>query len=281
MFAAPHSSEIWVMILEKAMAKMCGSYAAIEGGITEWGIMCMTGMNGWRYYIENGVWTRNDIIPQKDKNDKRECGLHATGEKYDSTAFFKVIQYFHRNGAVLCCGGVTKAGEQQGLITGHAFSLLQVKTVLKQAMPPEYIRMVQLRNPWGKDFWKGGWSDKSPLWDQHSLVKKALKPVDKDDGKFWMCWDDFIIYWGYIGVVDCTTDILNMRPPTSDETAKAGPLKACCVGNCEYWLKCLGPWRLLQPHVASKQGLKPSDFERKCGMDIQGCYCRLCEHEEA
>eukprot|EP00435_Cladocopium_sp_Y103_P027979 s595_g6.t4 len=41
LYAHPHGKETWVMMLEKAFAKLCGSYAATEAGITEpWLLSC-------------------------------------------------------------------------------------------------------------------------------------------------------------------------------------------------------------------------------------------------
>lgn len=42
-FAEPNGCELWVMLLEKAVAKLLGSYASLEGGQTMWGVSILTG----------------------------------------------------------------------------------------------------------------------------------------------------------------------------------------------------------------------------------------------
>ena len=45
-----------------------------------------------------------------------------------------------------------------GLVSGHAYSLLAAKELSNG------VRLVKLRNPWGRFEWKGAWSDNSELW---------------------------------------------------------------------------------------------------------------------
>merc|ERR1719204_1838605 len=144
-YARPHGREIWAMLLEKAFAKFCGSYAAIEAGITEWGIVCMTGGNAWRYEATSGgVWLRSDLVIQDDVRDKRACGFRPSDEQRDEVELFDLLRFYHRQGAVLCCGGVKADGQAQGLVQGHAFSLLQVRTARTSLHSDEYFRFVQV-----------------------------------------------------------------------------------------------------------------------------------------
>jgi len=279
-YAKPNGLEIWVMLLEKAMAKLCGGYAAIEAGITEWGIASMTGGNAWRYELTDaGDWERVDLVPENDPKDKRACGFKSSGEKHDDEEFFDLLRYYHRNGAVLCCGGVRPAGKEQGLVPGHAFSLLQVDSVRMDWESDEYLRMVQVRNPWGTGEWKGNWSDSSKLWDQHPYVKRALKFTNRDDGSYWMQWEDFCKYWGYVGCVDCDTNVLSMRPPLVPERNIFGPLEACLRGCCSFWCCCDGPRRFFVSHEATQEQVASDVFRKSFGCDPQGAYCRLCERE--
>ena len=42
----------------------------------------------------------------------------------------------------------------------------------------------------------GYWDDDGPGWDEHPGVKKALRPVQRDDGIFWMSKEEFFKYFG-------------------------------------------------------------------------------------
>lgn len=69
-------------------------------------------------------------------------------EKHDDEDFFQLLRHYHRQGAVLCCGGVQEAGQKQGLVQKHAFSLLQVRAVPLNWHSNEYFRMV----PWSTQY---------------------------------------------------------------------------------------------------------------------------------
>lgn len=55
--------------------------------------------------------------------------------------------------------GHSESITNEGLVLGHAYSILDVRTYKKQ-------RLIQLRNPWGDIEWNGHWSDKSPKWTE-------------------------------------------------------------------------------------------------------------------
>jgi len=279
-YAHPHGKEIWAMLLEKAFAKFCGSYAAIEAGITEWGIVCMTGGNAWRFEsAAGGTWERSDLTIIDDPKDKRACGFRPTEERHSCVELFELLRHYHRHGAVLCCGGVKDAGKARGLVQKHAFSLLQVRTARKTWGSNDYFRFVQVRNPWGTGEWTGPWSDDSPEWQHYPHVKQELRFEKIDDGSYWMQWEDFCEYWSYVGCVDCNTDINSIRPPLHLESEPAGPLKAFCLGCGQFWCLCYGLRHLLFGHQASSEQIADHEIGRTCGVDPSGMYCRVCEHD--
>ena len=43
LFANPHDNELWVLLLEKAFAKLIGSYYGLSGGLEAWALQALTG----------------------------------------------------------------------------------------------------------------------------------------------------------------------------------------------------------------------------------------------
>jgi len=79
------------------------------------------------------------------------------GEK-EKDAFWNQFRDSDRKNYVMMAGSLGK-GEQEsklGIISGHAYSLI---AVFEFQIASGRIRLVKLRNPWGKGEWKGDWSD--------------------------------------------------------------------------------------------------------------------------
>lgn len=49
-----------------------------------------------------------------------------------------------------------------GLIPGHAYTLLKIKII--EHPQKGKVKLLKIRNPWGKEEWQGDWSDGSKLW---------------------------------------------------------------------------------------------------------------------
>ena len=82
--------------------------------------------------------------------------------------------------------------EEKGLVPGHAYTLLGVKKVGN-------VRLVHLRNPWGNTEWSGDYSDSSRKWTAN-LKKECNVEKSKDDGSFWMTFEDFSKYFLVAGI---------------------------------------------------------------------------------
>lgn len=73
-----------------------------------------------------------------------------------------------------------------GLVPEHCYGIIKAARVKDKKK--KQVELVQLRNPWGNFEWTGDWSDKSDCWNKR--LKKELNFSDKDDGLFWMNFED-------------------------------------------------------------------------------------------
>lgn len=74
-------------------------------------------------------------------------------------------------------------GERKGIVELHAYSVLKAREI-------DGVRLVLLKNPWGKHEWTGAWSDGSKEWTGEWLQK--LDHKFGDDGSFWISYEDLL-----------------------------------------------------------------------------------------
>jgi len=164
--------EFWVPLVEKAYAKLHGSYDALEGGNICDALKDLTGgaieTVRWKDQERDAVWEK--IRTLNKKNCLMGCAIDASNELPESK---------------LDCG----------LLANHAYSILKAKEV-------DGIKFLRIRNPWGQGEWTGDWSDNSPLWTPEWKGKGFVKNYTfKDDGTFFMRFEDFIKYFNRLFVM--------------------------------------------------------------------------------
>ncbi|KAK6163781.1 hypothetical protein DH2020_000645 [Rehmannia glutinosa] len=167
-------NELWVSILEKAYAKLHGSYEALEGGLVQDALVDLTG----------GAGEEIDMRSAQSQIDL------ASGRLWSQLLRFK------QEGFLLGAGSPSGSDvhvSSCGIVQGHAYSILQVREV-------DGHKLVQIRNPWANEVeWNGPWSDSSPEWTDRMKHKLKHMPQAKD-GIFWMSWQDFQIHFRSIYV---------------------------------------------------------------------------------
>jgi calpain-15 len=128
-------TEIWVLLLEKAWAKLFGNYNAISAGFTEDVLRDLTGAP-----CENIMNDNPDLFPKL----------------YDANQANYII--------TAASAGDEEAGDSvnpMGLVILHAYAIIDVREVQTRE-GTEQILMI--RNPWGQTEWTGDWSDNSSKW---------------------------------------------------------------------------------------------------------------------
>ncbi|XP_068130170.1 calpain-5-like [Hyperolius riggenbachi] len=179
------SDVFWCPLLEKAYAKLIGSYEALDGGSTGEALIDFTG----------GVSEPIDILEQNLSTDEEKKKL------------FKAMEKAHSRSSLICSSIRPSPNHSieevlsSGLVTGHAYSVTAVKNItlhsgLLSLFRTRKLRLVRLRNPWGSGEWNGAWSDGSEEWKKVSQrERKKLGVTVDDDGEFWMSWDDFCTHF--------------------------------------------------------------------------------------
>lgn len=177
--------ELWPMLFEKAWAKLHGSYEATAGGWTD------DAMN----YLTGGVCRTIDFHSEAAEANDCKAEFADLVELTDDQGDFPVFL-----SATLNNDANREEMEQSGLITGHAYSVMEA-VLLQQGE-----RLVCLRNPWGRFEWKGAYADDSREFAEvRSELRRKVDPelVDgQEDGTFWMDFDDFRTYFWEVGVCD-------------------------------------------------------------------------------
>ncbi|XP_040572029.1 uncharacterized protein [Lepeophtheirus salmonis] len=188
------SNEFWGALLEKAYAKLHGSYKALEGGLTIEAAVDFTGG-----------------IPELISIDQ----LSMSKER-----LFYLMSSADRNGAFMGAAVTKKSGFSQeakskGLHTSHAYTITNVVEIRSSSCSGG-IPLIRIRNPHGNSKeWKGDWADGDKHWKAIPVhLREKLGLIFEDDGEFYMSFSDFCRFFGELEICHLTPDaaVVNFDP---------------------------------------------------------------------
>lgn len=214
LYSPAKRKQLWVPLIEKALAKAHGCYAALASGRSIEGLATLTGAPCETIVLQPFIGITSTLPSTFVPNGNDNCnGDLDTGNSkgFKSSImdkYFEEIdqdlvwaQLLSSRGAgflmgASCGGGNLQIDEAEyvrvGLRPRHAYSVMDVRDEGNQ------LRLVKLRNPWGHFSWKGDWSDDSALWTNE--LRAMLMPRGADEGVFWMCFEDVAKYFDSIDV---------------------------------------------------------------------------------
>ena len=189
------NGELWPALIEKAYAKAHGSYTNLSGGYIQEAFGDLTGAP-----TETLVFGGNCC--------------------WDADTLWARLVSFHEAGFLM---GVATSQGGNGLVGGHAYSVLEVleahdaivgqQTSLRdfcdEGSSPKKrqrttVRLVRIRNPWGKKDWKGEWSANSDKWTK--ALRRRLgeeQSYAKGEGIFFMSFSDMVQRFHHMDVAKC------------------------------------------------------------------------------
>ncbi|XP_059560339.1 calpain-3 isoform X4 [Myotis daubentonii] len=204
-----HRNEFWSALLEKAYAKLHGSYEALKGGNTTEAMEDFTG----------GVTEFFEI-----KDAPRDM--------------YKIMKKAIERGSLMGCSIDTVVPVQYetrmacGLVRGHAYSVTGLEEIM---FKDEKVKLVRLRNPWGQVEWTGSWSDGWKDWSFVDKDEKArLQQEVAEEGEFWMSYDDFVYHFTKLEICNLTADALESDTlQTWTVSVNEGRwVRGCSAGGC-------------------------------------------------
>jgi hypothetical protein len=182
-------NEFWCALLEKAYAKVCGSYETLEGGFTTDALVDMSGgieecfslvdirrgagsasSSSLKVPDLNTFW--NIMTTARSKCSVIGCNIEVSlFELYNFQGFrdqkFCSIFFKIQKGVSSLRNEVRMAN---GLVQGHAYIVTKAAEL---ELNGRTHRLMRVYNPWGNDVeWNGEWSDRSPIW---RLISNQIK----------------------------------------------------------------------------------------------------------
>eukprot|EP00826_Nyctotherus_ovalis_P027742 TRINITY_DN2170_c0_g5_i6.p1 TRINITY_DN2170_c0_g5~~TRINITY_DN2170_c0_g5_i6.p1 ORF type:complete len:732 (+),score=188.21 TRINITY_DN2170_c0_g5_i6:115-2310(+) len=188
-FSHSKENELWVMLLEKAWARLHSSYALVD---------------------------KNEV--QIDSILETLTGAYCSVINHDDENLWDYLIEAKDKGWIISASAAsTKASkellEEMGLAGNFAYSILDVRSVdLKDSAE----KIIQLRNPWGTKEWTGEWSDSSNIWTEELRAKLSWRAASSAEEKvFWMSYADFSHYFSRVQICKVDAECLHTSLPLS------------------------------------------------------------------
>uniref|UniRef100_A0A8C4RYJ4 Calpain 10 n=1 Tax=Erpetoichthys calabaricus TaxID=27687 RepID=A0A8C4RYJ4_ERPCA len=153
----------WVALLEKAYAKLNGTYERLWAGQVCEALVDLCGGVAKRWKLK--------------ASEKEECETDASGSTLEKFNLSDIVD----NCMMSCC---VHSSHRGSLGEYHAFVVMEHVSVIK--MCGDSLVLLRIRNPWGRRCWDGPWKEDGDGWEQ--LDPEIALPLRSrvEEGEFWV-----------------------------------------------------------------------------------------------
>jgi hypothetical protein len=172
-----NENEFWVPLIEKAYAKLHGSYESLVSGFIDDGLVDLTGLVARKIAINDEIKNQDQVESFWNLVKTSAAKDFEQGVIKDKKGNILKSLRLTKNNTMLGCSVDAKVvesevvfrGHKTGLYASHAYSILDVLEIPKPngIKPRKTSRLLRVRNPWGCKEWVGKWNDESEELQQN------------------------------------------------------------------------------------------------------------------
>ncbi|XP_049658694.1 calpain-10 isoform X4 [Accipiter gentilis] len=162
----------WLPLLEKAYAKVHGSYEQLWAGQVADALVDLTGGIAER-------WTL--------KGPERNMEKEKTGMVLEKAVFRRLMNL--KEQCVISCSVLSSRQGASELGEFHAFIVIDMLSLSE--VSGKEIFLLRIRNPWGRRCWRGPWCEGGQGWSQLDPVVASELLSQIQEGEFWVDEEEF------------------------------------------------------------------------------------------
>nr|ASL70036.1 calcium-dependent cysteine protease [Dugesia japonica] len=198
-YSRANRKQLWVSLIEKATAKLYGSYECLTLGYCADGLSTLTGSPCETLKLPNLMESLNEESSGSLENTSQE---ENSQDKVTEDTIWAMLLSANEANLFTCVSCGCRDDNQVflselrelGLRNLHAYAILDVKDI-----PAQNLRLLRLKNPWARLTWKGKWSDLHECWNTlPEYIRNDIQPpgvTGEFCGVFWISWKDVLTYF--------------------------------------------------------------------------------------
>ncbi|XP_020030540.2 calpain-10 isoform X2 [Castor canadensis] len=163
----------WLPLLEKAYAKVHGSYEHLWAGQVADALVDLTGGLAER-------WNLKDLAETRGQQDKAHSWEHRTCRQ--------LLRLKDR--CLISCSVLNPRAGARLLGEFHAFIISDLWELQSQA--GQGILLLRIQNPWGRCCWQGLWREGGEGWKQVEPAEQSELLSQLQEGEFWVEEEEFL-----------------------------------------------------------------------------------------
>ncbi|XP_072297473.1 calpain-10 [Eucyclogobius newberryi] len=168
----------WVALLEKAYAKLHGSYERLWAGQVSEALVDLTGGLAEHWSLGSFETEGDDDKQQDTDRVRRRPGRNLV----------KMV----KDNCILSCSTNSRPAVEEASELGQYHALNVLEWLEVSTMSGHKVHLLRIRNPWGRCCWHGSWGEGSPSWSSLDPLCSMDLQARISQGEFWLDEEEFV-----------------------------------------------------------------------------------------